>query len=476
MRNKSIRIRLAVWYTAVLSLGLVLFSGTVWIALRQALHADLRTTLENQERGLGEYLKIEDQDATNLAVEIDEFSRSLPSGHLLSVQDQLGRSIYQNWQDAPKERTLAARIPPATVTLFSWHNRPYLGMKDAILLRQGEVTEFLAVSAESVNHVVRLVGLLLLATVPVFVLCAAGGGLWLSRRALEPIAEITERAQTTGVGNLSERLTVPETGDELQALTETWNQMLGRIESAVARLSQFTADASHELRTPVAIIRFAAENALRKMRSEGEYRSGLERIQAESERMTTLIADLLFLARADVGFGGRESSLMELQPVVAQACQDMQPLALAKQVKLGEAEPAAAIHVSGNASELRRVTLVLLDDAIKYTPPGGRVTVRLEEREGQAILSVEDSGIGIPEKERARVFERFFRADESRNKESGGHGLGLAIAQAIVRQHAGSIRFEAVTSGGCIFYVSIPLAAGEISARVQRESRQITSN
>ncbi|MBV9225224.1 MAG: GHKL domain-containing protein, partial [Acidobacteriaceae bacterium] len=218
-------------------------------------------------------------------------------------------------------------------------------------------------------------------------------------------------------------------------------------------------DASHELRTPVAIIRLAAENALRKTRSESDYRKALRQIQSESESMTQLIENLLFLARAEVHNSSIKLAIVDLQVVVKTVCLDLNPLAEAKSITLTQDVPECPISVLGDFSALRRVLLILLDNAIKYTPEGGVVTVGLHEQSETAVLTVEDTGIGIPEEAQNHVFQRFFRVDPSRNKESGGHGLGLAIAQTIVDQHQASLKLQSKSSGGCIFSVSLTVAA-----------------
>ncbi len=461
MRRFSIRTRLAVWYAVILAAGLVLFSCTVWLALRHTLSADLSTTLLDHSRGLDKYLRIEDPDRLpGLAHEIDEYSQSLPQNHVLAVFDAEGRPIYSNGGVAAtflaKRRELRDSTKPQR---FNWKHRPYLGVNRTVALRNGTVRTFLAISSEATDRAMELLGLLLVMTVPVFVLCAIGGGYWLSRRALVPVDEITERARTIGVSNLSERLPVPETHDELQRLTETWNGMLERIEMAVSRISGFTADASHELRTPVAIIRLAAENALRRMRPEAEYRAALQRIQRESENMTRLIEDLLFLARADVQEPQAEHGAFELKSLVESACLDIMPLAVQKGVALAKELSDSPMPVMGDYSTLRRMLLILLDNAIKYTPQEGRVSVVVERADGHAVLRVEDTGTGIPEEAKARLFQRFFRVDPSRNKESGGYGLGLAIANAIAQKHHVSIEVETKTGGGSIFSVSLPVAS-----------------
>ncbi len=461
MRSFPIRTRLAVWYAVILAAGLVLFSCTVWLALRHTLFADLSATLVDHSRGLDKYLRIEDPDRLpGLAHEIDEYSQSLPQDHVLTVFDAEGQPIYSNAGVAAtslaKRRELRDATKPQT---FRWKHRPYLGVNRTVALRNGTVRTFLAMSSEATDRAMELLGILLAITVPVFVLCAIGGGYWLSRRALVPVDKITERARNIGVSNLSERLPVPDTHDELQRLTETWNGMLERIEMAVSRISRFTADASHELRTPVAIIRLAAENALRRMRPEAEYRAALQRIQRESENMTLLIEDLLFLARADVQEPQAEHGAIELKSLVESACVDIMPLAVQKGVALAKKLSDSPITVLGDYSALRRMLLILLDNAIKYTPQEGRVSVVVERADGRAVLRVEDTGTGIPEEAKARLFQRFFRVDPSRNKESGGYGLGLAIANAIVQQHHASIEVETKTGGGSIFSVSLPVAS-----------------
>lgn len=454
----SVRTRLTAWYTAVLSLGLVVFSCTVWIALRHTLNADLSAALINQARGFEEYLRIEDTgDLPSLIHEMDEYSRSLLQDHILMVYDRTQELIYSNVGSPPPSPSKLLRSDKPEK--LRWKHRSYMALRHAVPLKEGEFQIFLAVSSESVDKAINLLGWLLTSVVPIFIFCAAGGGYWLSQRALRPVDVITEKARTIGVKNLSERLPVPQTNDELQRLTETWNGMLERLETAVTKISRFTADASHELRTPVAIMRLAAENALRKRRSEAEYRAALQHVQRESEDMTDLISDLLFLARADVDDTSPGAEFFVLQKMIEGAWADFQALAAAKNITLTRQLPDASVIINGHSSDLRRMLLILLDNAIKYTPAGGLVSVQLERERANALLRVEDTGIGIPEEAKSRLFQRFFRVDPSRSKESGGFGLGLAIAYAIVQQHNASIEVQSKESGGSVFTISFPLSS-----------------
>jgi len=288
---------------------------------------------------------------------------------------------------------------------------------------------------------------------PAVLLIAALSGYWISRRALAPVDEITRAAQTIGIQNLSGRLSVPATGDELARLSETWNAMLARLEAAVKRLTQFTADASHELRTPIALIRTTAELTLRRERSVETYREALRQIVAESDRTTKLIEDLLLLARADAGLPALPLQRLELIPLVRDVCEQGQVLAQSRQLEISTQVPNEPIWVEANDPGLRRLLLLLLDNAVKYTPAGGRITVSLGRDSMGATLAVRDSGIGIPESELPHVFERFYRVDESRNRDAGGAGLGLSIAKWLAERHNATLEAESVVGQGSTFRV-----------------------
>ena len=461
MREQSIRTRLTLWYGVVLSIGLVIFSFLIWLLLKHVIYKDLASNLMSQMAGFEEYVHIEDGGSSrHVTREIAEFSQSLMLDHLLVVWDSRRKVVYSSPPADDIEKLIEGKGSSAKPYKLKWKSRRYLAAIRTVRLRAGEVNVLLAITSQPMEKTVDLLGWVLVLTTPVFVLLAVGGGYVLSRKALLPVAQITERARTIGVGNLSERLAVPKTKDELQRLTETWNGMLERLEVAVSRISRFTADASHELRTPVAVIRFAAESCLRRTRTETEYRTALKKIQRESERMTRLIEDLLFLARADVDKNSGPSDAFELREMVQETSSDFLPIAVAKGVVLEQELEARKIAVLGNAADLRRVLFILLDNAVKYTPAGGTVTVRLKQIGEEAVICVEDTGIGIPKEAQAQVFERFFRVDPSRSKESGGLGLGLAIAEAIVEQQRASIGVGSGLNGGSVFVVRLPVWSG----------------
>ena len=436
-----------------MTLALVLFSVALRYTLAHQLRADLDASLLNQTVGFDEYLNLEDQyPGMRVPLEIEEFSRSMPWDHLLAVYDSQGKAVYVSREGFDPVGDTHERTLGKTWRMH-FHRHPYLAAVREARLKEGTFRVYLAISSQPIEHMLERLTALLLLILPAFVLCSALGGYWLSRRALRPVQSITEKARFIGVNNLSERLAVPETRDEIQQMAETWNDMLGRLEGAVAKISQFTADASHELRTPIAIVRFAAERALRRKRTEAEYKETLQQIQSESERMTALVEDLLYLARADANALAERRQAVDFREIVKATCSDFEPLAAEAGIALTQALDDLG-PVMGNETGLRRLLRILLDNAIKYTPRGGMVSVRLAHKDGRAMLTVSDTGIGIPEEAQRHIFERFFRVDPSRSKESGGFGLGLSIAQTIANQHGSSIEMQSRDGGGSIFSVA----------------------
>jgi signal transduction histidine kinase len=267
---------------------------------------------------------------------------------------------------------------------------------------------------------------------------------------------ITRAARTIGIENLSHRLDVPAAGDELARLSATWNGMLERLEAAVKRLTQFTADASHELRTPIALIRATAELTLRRERSAETYRQALGHILDDADRATRLIEDLLLLARADAGPPALSLDLVELTPLVRDICEQGQILAGDRDLAIFADAPEQTVFVEANDPALRRLLLLLVDNAVKYTPAGGHITVSVALDSSGPTVTVRDTGIGIPDTALPHVFERFYRVDESRNRDAGGAGLGLSIAQWIAQRHHASLEVESVVGRGSAFRVRFP--------------------
>src|SRR5208282_4417112 len=282
----------------------------------------------------------------------------------------------------------------------------------------------------------------LLMLAPLLLLVAASGGYWLSRKALSPVDAITRTARNISGSNLGDRLEKLTTGDELQRLSDTLNEMLARIENAFLRVTQFTADASHELRTPISLIRTEAEIALRKSRGSEEYRTALRHIMLEAERTSSLVEELLSLARADSGRESLHLTPLDLRTAIADAANEWRPLMESRNLQFTQAITDCPLPVQADRRAVQRLLAIFLDNAVKYTPPPGVVELRLAARHGNAVISVRDTGIGIAEHDQRKIFERFYRVDKARSREFGGAGIGLAIADWIVQQHRGSVAVQ----------------------------------
>lgn len=296
------------------------------------------------------------------------------------------------------------------------------------------------------------------ALAPLLLLVSMVGGYWMSRRALGPVDRITAAVRSIGIRNLSERLPVPRSGDELERLAETCNDMLIRLEVAVLKLKQFTADASHELRGPLTLTRTVAEVALRAPGVDAVSSEAFTEIIEESAAAAVLLEQMLELARADSEPTSLVLEPVDLAAIVVDGYEMASTLGARKgiEVNLVPGMPPALI-VLGHAASLRRLLWILLDNALKYTPPAGWIRIWLETSANQVLLHVEDSGMGIAPVDVPRIFDRFYRADPSRSKVEGS-GLGLSIAKWIAESHHAEIRVDTHEGTGSKFTVAFDKA------------------
>src|SRR6185436_626967 len=283
------------------------------------------------------------------------------------------------------------------------------------------------------------------------------GDAWLLLgRALQPIADMSATAEAISASNLSRRIDAAETQSELGPLAGVLNRMLDRLEDAFEQQKRFTADASHELRTPLAVILSQTELALARERSPAEYVQALETCARASQRMRALVNDLLTLARADAGMLQLESEPFDLKSCIEECAALVQPLAAERGLPIGL--DLAEVEWTGDLQRTAQVITNLLTNAIRYNRPGGRVDVLLEAHPSKIVLAVSDTGIGIPEDERIRIFERFHRVDKVRSREMGGSGLGLAICQSLVAAQGGMIECASEVGRGSTFTVRLRVA------------------
>jgi heavy metal sensor kinase len=428
MGMMSIRLRLTFWYSAVLLLGLALFGAGMWLALEHRLIAGVDARLAQRVEGIRTILGDTGAlDRKELQEELSEFTRAVPEGAFIQLRDSQGPLLPATIPSGPSYKVLTTR--------FEHGGKTYEAS--------------VATSLDDITVVMRDFRTLLWLMVPAVLLMACLGGYWISRRALAPVDEITRVAKSISVYNLSNRLAVTRTGDEIERMSETWNEVLERLDSAVKRIRQFTADASHELRTPLALIRTTAEIALRRDRQPEEYQASLREIQVEAERMTELTVSLLTLARAD---SGAEMPLArtDLNPIVQDVVQKSEPVAEAKGIALKADTGGRPAVAAANEPAIRRLLLTLIDNALKHTPSGGMVTVSAVPDHDGVVLAVQDDGEGIQPDAMPHIFERFFRADTARGSGSGV-GLGLSIAQAIAQAHGSQIAVESEPGAGARF-------------------------
>jgi heavy metal sensor kinase len=460
MKKFSIGSRLTFWYVLMFAGAQFVFGIGMWLILHHKLYDIADDQLEAQIDDVRRFLRAHAANASTakLREDFSEIYLLEHSGDYLQVQDEQGNWIYRsstldsrNWA-APDSESLRRPLYED----YEIEGQPYRFLSEVLIVDGYRFTVETGVEDDDVVHTLRTFRDDVLAFALLMLGVASGVGYWLSRKALAPIDAITSTARSIGGTNLSSRLTTLETNDELQRLSDTLNQMLARIETSFQRVSQFTADASHELRTPISLMRTEAEIALRKSRNEDEYRDALRHILIEAERTSALIDDLLSLARADAGRESLDMKELNLCEVVASVEQEWRKVMSGHHLEFTMQRPGFNVFFTADDGAIRRLLNILLDNAAKYTPRGGAVTISLSANDNRALLAVSDTGIGINDEDKAHVFERFYRADKARNRESGGSGLGLAIAHWIVQKHNGTIEVDSTIGQRTVFTISLP--------------------
>lgn len=312
--------------------------------------------------------------------------------------------------------------------------------------------------AEDIENALKELVLTLLYGLPVAIIVTSAGGYILLRRALEPVEEITAAAGTITVSNLKERLPVQQTGDAIEQLSVTLNQMLARLEDSYQQASRFSADASHELRTPLTIMRSELEALARSKTIPANYRETVAGILEEAERLSRISENLFALSRFDAGEGKVKHVRFDLAELAVNTADQMSLLAEEKQITLS-IHTQYRVFSQGDPERIKQVVVNLLDNAIKYTPRSGEIGLSVKEENHKAVLEISDNGIGIAAAELSHVFERFYRTDKVRSRELGGAGLGLSIVRSIIQAHGGNVDILSRGEGkGTLCRVELPLA------------------
>jgi heavy metal sensor kinase len=459
MSRLSIRWRLTLWYGAVLTTVLIIFGSSVYLMMRHVLLARTGTGMSMEAMEVAEEIG-RARDGASLSTWLARRFARHP-GYDIQVSSPGGQTIFRS--DRIREAGLPRPTVPPTddrpaFESFGSRSGHYRLLNRAVPGPAGPLILQVAAPLAADDHELgELLAVLMLAG-PVALASALGGGYVLARRALAPVDRMgADVAQITAT-RLDRRLEIPNPNDELGRLGATLNGMIGRLERSFEEIRRFTADAAHELRTPLTVMRNAAEVALRSPREPEHYCRVIGDMLEEVERLTRMSEQLLFLCREDAGLIPLATGTMRLDDLVRDAVEHMRVVAEAKRLTL-DCGPLTASTIRGDADQLRRLLFNLLDNAIKFTPPGGTIRATLVRSEGQARVVVEDGGIGIPPEHLPHVFERFYRVDPARGHETDGTGLGLAICRSIAEAHGGDMQVESMVGQGTRAALTLPLQA-----------------
>ena len=468
MNARSLRFQLVAWYAGLLTGCFFLIGAATYVVLQSSLVGALRETQLRRARQIGQLLIEEIQSSAEARVGAEIQARYAPdlNGRFVRITRSDGSLLYLS--TAPNDQTFVpAEIPPP---LWSSHSEsarqvPVPGGRKMLLTARevqapGGARYLIETGApmDDVQAHLRQWLMFLLVVLPVVAAVALGGGAFLVKRALFPVDKIAASAQRISSQNLSERLPVPRTGDELERLSIALNHMVQRLDEAFQYSRRFMADASHELRTPLTVLRGELEIIIQEPTLAPEGRERLGSALEEVERLAGIVEGLFAISRLDAGEAAAQWVKFDLARLAAATADQMSLLAEDKniQVTCSAAEP---VWVEGDQARLKQVVVNLLDNAIKYTLQGGAVGLSVSAIDSKAVLEVMDNGIGIPAEALPRVFDRFFRVDKARSRELGGAGLGLSIVKSICTAHHGRVEASSPPGQGSRFRVELPLAA-----------------
>lgn len=502
----TLRSRLALTYAALVAVTLTSFAAIAYVTVSSELYQNLDASLSRAGSSLLAVLRKEQAQAqkplapVKRATRRSQRPRSMYSvldqtsardfvgpvpvlDSLISEQDPVWSAVYEHMllnssnyvmQVVDKNGTVAWRsdnlvadsLPP-----FQWfasqgapviddHIYTYYwlrGERYRLVLARGDVADVTAAyPAAEVDITLRRLFALMLWSLPVALLLSMAFGWFIAGRSLRPVDEITRSARQITASNLGLRLPVPPSNDEIARLTETLNEMIARLETSFGQIRQFTSDASHELKTPLAILMGELEVALRRPMREDEYRATLASCLEEVERLTQVVQGLLELSRAETGQVTIMREPVRFSALVADVCDDVMLIAETKRIDLTTII-RPGISVTGDKVRLHQALLNVIENAVKYTPDEGSVRVEVDVVDGRARLVVADSGVGIPADQLPFIYDRFFRVDKARSKSIVGTGLGLSIVKWIVDAHDGTIEAMSADGKGTTVIVTFPL-------------------
>ena len=450
--KRSIRWRLTVWNAVGVAVVLVGFAALVYWLAGRALRQQADRTAEAAFR----LVETDPRMATNPSVRAKYWVREFDEhmGVLAAIYEPDGTPLAAH--PGVTSRGLSGASPVRRLETDPDGHRWRLAV-EVVRASDQEVHVLLMVPLRHQEADLAALGRAMLLAIPVGLVATAGLAYLLARGAVAPVDQLRQTMERITADRLHERLPVHNPNDELGQLAGTVNTMIGRLERSFAEIKRFTADASHELRTPLTAIRTVAEVALAGDPTREELRDIIESVLEECGRMARLTDQLLTLARDDAGVVPRPLERLSITSLVRDVVDTLRPLADAKGVSITFEESQSFGTVAGDPVRLRQVVVNLIDNAIKYTPPGGSVRVGTVEVDGNVRLTVADTGEGIPAEHLPRVFDRFYRVDKARSREQGGTGLGLSIVQSIATAHAGGVSITSGEGVGTTATVTLPL-------------------
>ena len=452
----SVRAKLTLLYSLVTFCGLVLFGMLTYGLLHYALIQGKRKHLEGREERLMSFLAQNAATAehSGLNEQLRNYALVTHEGNLFHIKTMDGVRVFPiepgayDWSLSSEGDCQTPSYNTITI-----ERQPALVMCHAILLNGRPVKLYIGGALDEEFFILRKYRNALFLLLPGLLLVASCSGYFLSRHALKPVDRMTKAALEIGVGNLSRRLPVPGARDEIQALAIVWNQLLERLEAAVSRLSRFSADASHDIRTSITVMLATSQLSLNRRRSEQEYRQDLEKIVVECRTATTLLDALLTLSQSDNFMHEVQFRKLDLCELVVSGCRRVEDLAESSGILLDWRLPDGPVYVDGDEILLQRLLGILLDNAIRYTPQQGEIRAEVTMVGFRPSVTVRDTGVGMSEDVRRRVFERFYQADLREGKSRAGNGLGLSIGRWIADAHGADFTVDSEPLSGSAFNI-----------------------
>ena len=486
MHLSSLRFKLTLWYVFILGILLISFSSFLYLTLSKSLYRDV----DNKLRSLAELIASESASPLskfgfgNIDQTLEKSMNLKPIGKFIQVLDESGNigRKSDNLKNVQLPISLSV-LKSASKGLITFETNRLFGNAPLRIitfpvLENRHVTKIVQVasSLEDVEDALNTLLIILIIAVPFALLVASLGGQFLASKALKPVDQITQTARMITSQNLNQRIKPPRVKDEISRLIETFNEMISRLDRSFRQVKQFSTDASHELKTPLTILKGEVEVTLRKERQPREYEQILKSNLEEINRMSQIAEDLLLLSRADSGQIRLIQENINLNEILNEVVAHLNVLAESKNLRIVTSNHHEGVHIFGDPLRIRELFLNLIENGIKYTEEGGAIHILLKkdslvqngkhsgrvqggEQPGFVQIIISDTGIGIAKEDQERIFDRFFRVDKARSREQGGSGLGLSICKWIVEAHQGEIKVESELGKGSSFIVRLPISS-----------------